>query len=150
MTMTTKTSDAAARARRLREDHGRFSREFDDIYDRARTGDWHELDEAWRAFTEHLEAHLAFEEKEVFPGLREQGPTFHALVQRLTAQHDEIRQTLLTLGLQIQLKEIRASSVEAFIDLMRKHATLEDARVYPWVAREAPADPASPRSERHA
>lgn len=148
--MTTTSNDAAARARRLREDHHRFSREFDDIYDRARTGDWHELDEAWRAFTEDLEAHLAFEEKEVFPGFCVQGPMCGALVQRLTAQHDEIRRTLLTLGLQIQLKEIRTPSVEAFIDLMRKHAVLEDSRVYPWLAHEALADPASPRIERRA
>lgn len=147
--MTKKSSDAADRARRLRDDHRRFSREFDDIYDRARTGDWRELDEAWRVFTEDLEAHLAFEEKEVFPGFCEQGPTCQALVQRLTAQHDEIRRTLLTLGLQIQLKEIRTPSVEAFIDLMRKHAVLEDSRVYPWMAREALTDPSPQPIGRH-
>ena len=138
----THNHDVTSRARRLREDHIRFARTFDDICERARGGDWHDLDEVWQAFTADVEAHLAFEETELFPGFSAQNPTCLALVQRLAGEHTEIRRNLDVLGVQIQLKEIRAVTIEAFIALMRAHADLEDRRLYPWIANAEP----SPRS----
>lgn len=140
---TTHTHDAVSTARRLREDHSRFSRTFTDICERARGGDWRDLDAVWRAFTADIEAHLSFEEDELFPGFSEQSPTSRALVRRLTGEHGEIRRNLDVLGLQIQLKEIRAVTVEAFIELMRAHAALEDSHLYPWVAHAALAEAAT-------
>lgn len=133
----TPNHDPTSTAHRLREDHRRFARTFTDLCERANSGDWHDLDEVWRAFTEDLEAHLAFEENELFPGFSAQNPTCRALVQRLTGEHTEIRRNLDVLGVQIQLKEIRAATIEAFIELMRVHAELEDRRLYPWIAHAA-------------
>lgn len=141
--MTTKHGhDATSRARRLRDDHDRFARSFTDICARAEGGDWRDLDEVWRAFTADIEAHLAFEEAELFPRFAAVDPTCRALVQRLTGEHTEIRRSLDVLGLQIQLKEIRAATIEAFVELMRSHAELEDRRLYPWIAHAALAEPA--------
>jgi hemerythrin-like domain-containing protein len=137
--------DPTLTARRLREDHSRFARTFSDLCERANSGDWHELDEVWRAFTEDVEAHLTFEENDLFPGFSAQNPTCRALVQRLGGEHTEIRRNLDVLGVQIQLKEIRAATIEAFIELMRGHADLEDRRLYPWIAHAVHAGP-SPRS----
>lgn len=142
---TTPEHDAASRTRRLREDHRRFARTFNDVCERARGGDWHDLDEVWRSFTADIEAHLAFEETELFPEFSAENPSCRALVQRLAGEHSEIRRNLDVLGVQIQLKEIRAATIEAFIELMRSHAQLEDRRLYPWIARAALAE-MSPKS----
>ena len=65
---------ARATTTRLREDHRDFDLRFDDLCNRARAGDWHELDEVWSRFAQDLEAHLAFEERELFPLLERRLP----------------------------------------------------------------------------
>lgn len=123
-------------ARRLREDHVLFDRRFDDLRRRAREDDWRGLDEVWGLFVRDIEGHLAFEERDVFPGFAREGQDCRCVVEELAAQHAEIRRLLDSLGLEIQLKEIRAPILEAFTDLMRRHATLENLRIYPWLERE--------------
>lgn len=141
---TTHEHDATSAASRLREDHRNFARIFADICERAGSGAWRDLDEVWRAFTADVEARLAFEEHELFPGFSAQSPTCQALAQRLAREHTQIRRSLDVLGLQIQLKEIRAVSIEAFIELLRSHAELEARRLYPWIA-PAPVVARAPR-----
>jgi hemerythrin-like domain-containing protein len=132
--MTIHTHEMAFKADKLRADHRTFERRFADICRRAREGDWHDLDAVWGPFTRDIEDHLAFEEREVFPAYCHEGPECRSLVEALTAQHAEIRRTLERLGLEIQLKAVRAPTIEAFIELMRRHATIENARIYPWLA----------------
>lgn len=135
--MRTSQHDPAALANRLSHDHRRFEREFDDLCRRAHSGDWRDLDEVWSAFGDELEAHLAFEENDLFPSFREQDAACGALADRLIGEHAEIRRLIESLGLQIQLKEIRPPTIEAFVELMRKHAAVENERLYPWLARAA-------------
>lgn len=142
---TTLEHDATSMARRPCEDHRRLARTFAAICERAWSGAWVDLDEVWRAFTVDLEAHLAFEENELFPAYSAQNPTCRALVQRLAGEHTEIRRYLDILGLQIRLKEIRSATIESFIELLRAHAELEDRRLYPRIVRAARMD-AAPRT----
>lgn len=135
--------DLAGAARHLHDDHRGFDERFADLCDRARSGDWHELDQVWSSFTADLEAHLAFEEAQLFPGFAAQGPACQVLVCRLCDQHVEFRELLTSIGLQIQLKEIRPATIEAFTALLREHAALESDTIYPWAARAASESPAS-------
>ena len=130
------TRDMAAVARRLRDDHLAFETRFDALRNRAEAGAWRELDADWSPFVRDLEDHLRFEEAQVFPEYSRWGPECRDLVDALSAQHAEILRALESLGLQIQLHEIRATTIERFVDLMRKHAEIENARVYPWLDLE--------------
>jgi iron-sulfur cluster repair protein YtfE (RIC family) len=135
--------DLAGAAQHLHDDHHAFTERFDNLCDRARSGDWHELDEVWSSFTADLEAHLAFEEAQLFPGFGAQGAACRVLVRRLCDQHVEFRELLASIGLQIQLKEIRPATIETFTALMRDHAALESDTIYPWAGRAAHSESSS-------
>jgi hypothetical protein len=121
----------------MRDDHVEFERKFADIRERARSGDWRELDAVWSDFAAAVTAHLAFEERDILPSLRFAGADERALVRRLEEEHAAIRQLLQDLGVQIQLHTIRAGTVDVFLQIMRDHAALENERIYPWLeARE--------------
>ena len=119
---------------RLREEHAVLDARFDDLCTRARAGEWQDVDEVWDDFADDLEAHLAYEEHDLFPLLVEQAP---ALVERLVAQHEMIRARLAELGVEIQLHTVRARTVEGFVATLREHAQLESEQLYPWLERRA-------------
>jgi hypothetical protein len=119
---------------RLREEHAVLDARFDDLSTRARVGDWSDVDDVWDDFADDLEAHLAYEEHDLFPLLGEQAP---ALVERLVAQHETIRRRLAELGVEIQLHTVRARSFEQFVETLREHAQLESDKLYPWLERRA-------------
>ncbi len=119
-------------AEHLRQDHLAFRDRFVDICGRARSGDWRDLDDVWGGFAASLRDHLAFEERELFGAYAERDADSRILVDRLRAEHDEIRRTLDELGIQIQLKSIRATTIDAFVEVMQRHAAIENAHLYPW------------------
>lgn len=116
----------------LRADHLEFGDRFADVCGRARTGDWRDLDDVWGGFSKAVREHLAFEERELFGAYAERDADSRALVERLRAEHDEIRRGLDELGIEIQLKCIRATTIDAFVAVMRRHAETENAYLYPW------------------
>ncbi|HWB82327.1 MAG TPA: hemerythrin domain-containing protein [Nannocystaceae bacterium] len=132
MAMLRSTPDLARAVQHLREDHEAFEHRFDDLCARARTDDWRYLDEVWDAFVDDIDDHFAFEEEVLFPVLAEKGPDDRVLVERLLAQHTEVRGTLQQLGVQIQLHEIRAETIDRLVTLLREHAALERERLYSW------------------
>ena len=134
-----KTNSRSAAARRLRSDHNDFDRRFDEVCERARVGDWRDLDAVWRAFADDLEAHLAFEEEVLFPAYSHGSRERRELVRRLVGEHAAIRQLLEHIGVDIQLHTIRATTIEVFIDLMREHAAIENTELYPWLDLEGRA-----------
>jgi hemerythrin-like domain-containing protein len=119
---------------RLREEHAVLDARFEDLCARARRGDWSDVDEVWDDFTDDLEAHLAYEEHDLFPLLVEQAP---ALAKRLVAQHEMIRRRLVELGIEIQLHTVRAQTLVQLVDMLREHARLESEQLYPWLERRA-------------
>lgn len=124
----------AALDTRLREEHAALDARFDDLCARARAGEWSDVDEVWDDFADDLEAHLAYEEHDLFPLLGEQAP---ALAQRLVSQHEMIRRRLTELGVEIQLHTVRARTLEQLVDMLREHAQLESEQLYPWLERRA-------------
>lgn len=142
MRKQTNTRDMAAVARRLHDDHLAFEKRFDAMCNCAEVGAWRELDADWSSFVRDIEEHLRFEEAQVFPEYSRWNPECRDLVDALSAQHAEILRLLESLGLQLQLHEIRATTIERFVELMRKHAEIENARIYPWLAHEGhPEEP---------
>lgn len=132
MAMLRSSPDMARAVQHLREDHDAFERRFDDLCARAQTDDWRYLDEVWDAFVDDIDDHFAFEEEVLFPVLAAQSPDDRALVERLLGQHAEVRGTLEQLGVQIQLHEIRAETIDRLVALLRAHAALERDRLYSW------------------
>jgi iron-sulfur cluster repair protein YtfE (RIC family) len=142
--MSTET-EHPGHARRLADDHRRLQQIFDDLCARARGGDWHDLDQVWDGFAADLEDHFTFEETMVFPAFAQRGAHCRRVVSVLVREHAEIRRLLEELGLQIQLHEIRAATVEALVDRLRAHAELEDLEVYPWADLHRPREDSSTR-----
>ncbi|MFZ6182792.1 hemerythrin domain-containing protein [Nannocystis pusilla] len=136
MRKQTISRDIAGVARRLHDEHVAFDQEFDDLSNFANAGAWGEVDAVWTGFTREIEDHFQFEQEQVFPGFARQSPECREMVDMLSAQHAKILQELESLGLQIQLHEIRAPTIERLVELMRKHAEVENTHIYPWLARE--------------
>lgn len=132
MADTTATLPTSDRAARLASDHLAFERTFFSILARARSGDWHELDEVWDDLVDDLEEHFQFEETLLFPAFAERGADCRALVEQLRSEHAQVRRSLEELGVQIQLHEIPTAAVEALLKALRQHAELENLRIYPW------------------
>lgn len=124
-------------AEHLRQDHLAFRDQFADICGRARSGDWRDLDDAWGGFAENVRDHLAFEERELFGAYAERDEDSRVLVDRLRAEHDEIRRGLDEIGIEIQLKSIRVRTIDAFVAAMQRHAAIENAHLYPWAESRA-------------
>lgn len=145
MRKQTLSQDMAGVAGRLHDDHVAFDHEFDDLSNFANAGAWGEVDAVWTGFTREIEDHFRFEQEQVFPGFARQSPECREMVDMLSAQHTQILQQLESLGLQIQLHEIRAPTIERLVELMRKHAEVENTHIYPWLEREARAETHAPR-----
>ncbi|MDC0720871.1 hemerythrin domain-containing protein [Nannocystis bainbridge] len=132
-------------ARRLHDDHVAFDQEFDDLCNFANAGAWGEVDAVWTGFIRDIENHFRFEQEQVFPEFARRGPECREMVDTLSAQHAEILQALESLGLQIQLHEIRAPAIELLVELMRRHAEVENTNIYPWLEREGRHEDGAPR-----
>ncbi|MFO0576252.1 MAG: hemerythrin domain-containing protein [Polyangia bacterium] len=128
---------APPRAAQLSADHEQLERWFTELSMRAGTGEPRECDALWSEFTRQLEAHLAFEEQEVFPAYERKGPAEAARVQALRGEHAEIRRQADRLGLDLQLHLARADLIDRFLNSLREHAWNERMSIYPWLADAA-------------
>jgi hypothetical protein len=121
-------------AAQLSGEHEGLEKWFAELSMRGCTGEPRECDELWSEFTRQLEAHLQFEERDVFPAYERQGAKEAALVQELRAEHAEIRRQADALGLDLQLHLARADLIDRFLNRLREHAQNERASIYPWLA----------------
>lgn len=121
-------------AAQLSGEHEQLEQWFTELSMRAGTGEPRECDALWSEFTRQLEAHLGFEEREVFPAYARQGPAEAARVEALRGEHADIRKQADRLGLDLQLHLARADLIDRFLNSLREHAWNERASIYPWVA----------------
>ncbi len=141
---TSNTKAWADRDVHLHADHENFETRFEQLSRAAHEGDWRDVDTLWGPFEKDFREHMEFEEKELFAGFAATGADQADVVKTLREQHDDIREQLYKLGVQIQLHAIRAETIDAFFKVIRLHNTVESAHFYPWVAkqRDAAAEPA--------
>jgi len=118
---------------RLHREHHLLEARFRDLHRRALTGDWTDLHAVWSEFCAEFEAHLRFEEEQLFPAYLRSHPSASDEVAALERDHARIRRAMEQLAIEIQLHEIRAHSVDGFLAENRDHARRESERFYPWV-----------------
>ena len=120
-------------AGKLSDEHDGLEQWFLQLAERAATGDPRECDALWSNFAKKLENHMAFEEREIFPGYSQKGVVEASIVQLLLAEHAALREQLTTLGVDLQLHLTNAPVINAFIARLRDHARRERETVYPWL-----------------
>ncbi|MBK8014232.1 MAG: hemerythrin domain-containing protein [Deltaproteobacteria bacterium] len=118
-----------------RDEHRELESILQDLHRRAHSGHWADLNEVWSGFCSTFDAHMKAEEDEVFPAYLRDHPTpeAEARIAALIREHQELRALVEAIAMEIQLHEIRASSVDQFITKNREHAIVETQLFYPWM-----------------
>lgn len=124
-------------AEQLRQDHAQLEQRFEDLIQRSTLGDWRDCDAVWSAFSEQLADHMSYEEEELLPLYAESSPEAGAVAQKLREEHTSIRHLLDSIGLDIQLHAIRATSIRRMIAMLREHAEQESQTLYVWLVTRA-------------
>ncbi|HTT72147.1 MAG TPA: hemerythrin domain-containing protein [Anaeromyxobacteraceae bacterium] len=113
----------------LGRDHERLRVLFAQLLDEFREGDREELRTTWTAFESGLLAHLAAEERHLFPLFRKVDPEESSALLR---EHGEFRRTLDELGVGVDLHSVKLDVAQAFVDALTAHGRREDQRLYQW------------------
>lgn len=124
--------DDRKRLSRLHGDHAILEARVKGLRLRA-YGDWADLDEVWLEFTRDLEAHMAFEEDELFAWFLRENPDQQDYIDALLADHETIRNATERLGTDIQLHYVRVETVDGLLDALKQHAASEQQVFYPWL-----------------
>ncbi len=96
---------------------------------RTYADDPRELIAQYKLFERAIVEHLDGEEQLILPAYSAEAP---ADAQAILAEHGAIRHALNRIGIEVELHLVRARSVHALVDLLRKHAEREDESMYPW------------------
>ena len=120
-------------SQRLAEGHVVLDALFEEVLERVRAGDWLECDKIWRKMSSALVGHFDFEEEQLFPDYAKSSEAARREVDELSAEHDEVRELLDRIGIEIQLKRVDKQSIDTLIARLRAHATRENAGFYAWV-----------------
>lgn len=128
-------------AQRLRAvmcaDHERLERMFRGVVAIMHIGHRDEVRAAWLALEAGLIHHLDVEERYILPAFSERFPQEAA---HICAEHDEIRKSLVQLGIALDLHELREEAASQFITKLRKHAAREDMFFYVWAEAHLPEE----------
>lgn len=94
----------------------------------------------WAEFDARLRAHMELEEEVLLPAFEREHPRE---AENIRLEHQQIRKTLLELGVGMDLHLTRADVVERFIALLRAHAAGEDLQLYGWAQEHFALPPRS-------
>lgn len=133
-------------AMRLDGEHKGLEQWFRDLAQRAESGEMCECDALWSDFTQQIENHMAFEEREVFPRYAQRDAEAAAIVEGLRAEHAAVRTQLDIIGVDLQLHLSNSEVIDTLIAKLRDHARRERETLYPWLAtqKEKPSATAHP------
>jgi hypothetical protein len=119
----------------LARDHRELDGVFDALSNALQADARQDARRLWGVFDDGLCRHMALEEKCVLPPLAKQDPEE---VAALLKEHDEIRASLLELGVGVDLHQVGCDAVNDFIAKLRLHARREEALAYRWVEDHVP------------
>ncbi len=125
----------ASLADQLRDEHREMEQWFGYVVEEARGGDWRACWDAWHPFVSLVERHMQFEERKLFPILSTQGPDRARLANELRDEHEKLRERLLEISIDIELKVTNVEHVAQIVEDLRHHAARENDAFYPWVER---------------
>lgn len=114
----------------LAEHHRALDEQLDRLVVRAQEGEA-ELRAEWTAFERELLRHLEQEEAEILPAFARHDA---AEARAILAEHAQIRQSLLEMGLSLDLHCLRAEAVQELVRQLKAHARREDGAFYTWAA----------------
>jgi nucleotide-binding universal stress UspA family protein len=117
-------------ATKLQVEHERLEKLYEALLDSYRQGEWSDVAAQWRKFEPAILAHLAFEEAHVFPIFRQINEQEADLLLR---EHNELRERLTTLGMNIDLHALPHTDAEELVRRLRVHGKREEQILYPWI-----------------
>lgn len=126
--------DSKDLAQQLRKEHQSIDQWFGFVIEEANNGDWYEMWQAWHPFASLVERHMQFEERELFPRLEAESSDGKKIVETLLTQHQELRDRIFSMSIDMELKACSPKSVEAIVESLKSHARHEDETLYPWLA----------------
>ena len=131
-------------------EHTKLEQWFQEIAQRASSGDSRSCDEVWNDFTQQLENHMTFEENELFPRYARRGDAEAEIVAGLLAEHAEVRKQIEAIGVDLQLHLGNLDVFDGLFTKLRQHARRERETLYPWLAvQKAPSSPPQPTARAH-
>jgi hemerythrin-like domain-containing protein len=119
----------------LTRDHRELDQLFDALLAALRADARDDALRLWSAFDDGLWRHMALEENELLPLMKQHD---EREVAALLKEHQEIRAKLADLGVGIDLHEIPVQTVSDFVEQLRRHASREDALAYRWAQANLP------------
>jgi hemerythrin-like domain-containing protein len=132
MLVSMSTTNRKARNNLLAHHHDYLERRLAVMVATAQAGDPVPLRKEWSRLEKELLRHLEFEETEILPEFARDNP---AEADAIQAEHAEIRQALLDLGVKLDLHILRGEAVQAFAGRLAEHARHEEQVFYPWAER---------------
>ena len=130
-------------AAKLRDEHVKLTRGYDELLAAYGCGDWGAVDAAWAPIEASLRAHIALEEAEVLPLLDERAP---AEAAALRADHAELLANLDAIVVGLELHTLPLARAEEIVGRLRAHAEREERvleRSFVRPATRAVAKPAA-------
>jgi hemerythrin len=123
----------------LLDDHRAIAELVNDVSEAARANvDTRTLVAMWSRLTAMIEAHFRIEEQVVLPALAASHPEE---VDALMLEHGELRKALDEISTAVQLHQVRADALEAFLHRLAAHAEREDRWIYRWAVHELHGHP---------
>lgn len=113
-------------------DHRDLDRIYGRLLEEVRARDLEAADRTWSEFERELRNHLDAEETFVLPHLDQTAPNDAA---HLRAEHDQIRNHLSELGVNLELHLLQGETAHTFITLLQSHANHEETSLYPFAER---------------
>lgn len=113
----------------LLHDHARLDQLFAALIEAFRADARGDCNRLWTEFDTGINAHLAYEEKCLFPTFQSVDANEAASLLR---EHHEIRALVNELGIGVDLHMINAAVVEALVEKLRAHAKREESILYRW------------------
>jgi hemerythrin-like domain-containing protein len=92
----------------------------------------------WDELGRRLEAHMTLEETTLLPVSEAEGLEQVRLAERIRCEQQGVRRIIERLGVTAQLPTLRAEDVRELVELLRRHAALEDESLYPRADRFSP------------
>lgn len=114
----------------LRREHARLEDVYAMLLSAYREGDWTDVHAHWQVFERALKAHMALEEREIFPAFRAANAEE---TSTLLAEHDELRSMLEVLGINIELHAVTERDALTLVQRLRAHGEREERLLYPWI-----------------
>ena len=119
----------------LKAEHAHLDSLFNALLESYQSGLWDDVRARWNEAELALRAHMAREEEQIFPTLRDaDAEETNALLR----EHVALGERLAAVGLALELHAVPLGDMEALVAQSRAHSLREDSFLQAFVARVSP------------